>query len=54
MKKGDFDILGKYDTFLKTVKSNLIEHSPEILTGLGIASMFGADIFSIKATPQAK
>jgi hypothetical protein len=46
--------LGKLDTFLKTVKSNLIEHSPEILTGLGIASMFGAVIFSIQATPKAK
>lgn len=46
--------MGKLDAFFKSLKSEIIEHSPEILTGLGIASMFGAVIFSIRATPKAE
>lgn len=46
--------MGKLETFFKVAKEELSEHSPEILTGLGIASMFGSVIFSIWATPKAE
>lgn len=46
--------MSKFETFLKTAKEELSEHSPEILTGLGIASMFSSIIFSIWATPKAE
>lgn len=46
--------MGKLDAFFKSAKGELIERSPEILTGLGIASMFGSIIFSIWATPKAQ
>ena len=46
--------MGKFDAFLKSIKNEVIEHSPEILTGFGITSMLSAIIFSIKATPNAK
>lgn len=39
--------------FLKTVKDELVKHSPEILTGLGIAGMFGSIIFTVQATVKA-
>lgn len=45
--------MSKIETFIQTAKGELIEHSPEILTGLGIASMFGGIIFAIQATPKA-
>ena len=46
--------MSKLETFLKVAKEELSEHSPEILTGLGIAGMFGSVIFSIWATPKAE
>ena len=46
--------MSKVEMFLKTIKNELTAHSPEILTGLGIASMFSAIIFSIHATPKAQ
>lgn len=38
---------------LKTTKETLIKHSPEILTGIGIAGMFTTVILAVKATPKA-
>lgn len=35
------------------VRTGLIKHSPEILTGLGIAGMITTTIFAVKATPKA-
>lgn len=37
----------------KSTKKAIVKYSPEILTGLGIASMIGSTIFAIKATPKA-
>lgn len=37
----------------KNIKMNLSKHSPEILTGLGIAGMITTTILAIKATPKA-
>lgn len=45
--------MSKFSKFLDVAKSELDEHSPEILTGLGIAGMFASVIFSIKATSKA-
>jgi hypothetical protein len=39
---------------LDVIKSGLIQHSPEILTGLGIAGFTGTVIFAVKATPKAE
>lgn len=43
----------KVSRFINKVGSKLVEHSPEILTGLGIAGMWTAIIFTAKATPKA-
>lgn len=37
----------------KNVKMAVAEHSPEILTGLGIAGMITTTILAVKATPKA-
>ena len=39
--------------FFKSVKSNVSKHSPEILTGIGIAGMISTTILAVKATPRA-
>lgn len=39
--------------FFKNVKLTMEKHSPEILTGIGIAGMIGSTILAIKATPKA-
>lgn len=39
--------------FFKSVGSTLSKHSPEILTGVGIAGMITAGILAVKATPKA-
>lgn len=37
----------------KSVRRSLKKHSPEILTGIGIAGMIAATITAVKATPKA-
>lgn len=37
----------------KDVRSELSKHSPEILTGLGIAGMITTTVLAVKATPKA-
>lgn len=37
----------------KSVRASLVEHSPEILTGIGIAGMLTTTILAVKATPRA-
>lgn len=37
----------------KGVKSSITKHSPEILTGIGIAGMITTTIFAVRATPKA-
>lgn len=44
----------KIEAFFKMAKENLITHSPEILTGVGIASMLSAVVCSVQATPKAE
>ena len=35
------------------VKKSTIKHSPEILTGIGIAGMATATVMAVRATPKA-
>lgn len=37
----------------KSIQTTLTEHSPEILTGLGITGMVTATVLAVKATPKA-
>ena len=39
--------------FFKSIKASLTKHSPEILTGIGIAGMITTTILAVKATPKA-
>lgn len=39
--------------FIKSVTATLSKHSPEILTGLGIAGMITTTVLAVKATPKA-
>lgn len=38
---------------VKNAKSTLVKHSPEILTGIGIAGMITTTVMAVKATPKA-
>lgn len=40
-------------SFAKNVQTTLTKHSPEILTGVGIAGMVTTTILAVKATPKA-
>lgn len=40
-------------TIAKSVKNALAQHSPEILTGIGIAGMITTTILAVRATPKA-
>lgn len=39
--------------FIKKTKSSLVKHTPEILTGFGIAGMITSTVLAVKATPKA-
>ena len=39
--------------FIKSTKTAMIKHSPEILTGIGIAGMITTVVLAVKATPKA-
>ncbi len=39
--------------FVKTVGVKLSEHSPEILTGIGITGLLSTTVLAVKATPKA-
>lgn len=43
----------KLTNAIKSVKVALTKHSPEILTGLGIAGMVTTTVLAVKATPKA-
>ena len=43
----------KISNFVKTTKDGLKKHSPEILTGIGIAGMITSTVLAVKATPKA-
>lgn len=39
--------------FVENVKVSTVKHSPEILTGIGIAGMVTTVVFAVRATPKA-
>lgn len=39
--------------FIRNAKKGIAHHSPEILTGLGIAGMLSTTVLAVKATPKA-
>lgn len=43
----------KFKGILKGVRTSVSKHSPEILTGIGIAGMMTTTILAVKATPKA-
>ena len=43
----------RISTFIKSVKHSIAKHSPEILTGIGIAGMVTTTILAVRATPKA-
>lgn len=43
----------KVTKFFKGIQSAMVKHSPEILTGIGVAGMLTSTILAVKATPEA-
>lgn len=43
----------KITKFLRSTKRTISKHSPEILTGIGIAGMVTTTVLAVKATPKA-
>ena len=43
----------KIAKFLKTAQNSIVRHSPEILTGVGIAGMLTTTVLAVRATPKA-
>ena len=43
----------KISTFVKSVQTTASKHSPEILTGIGIAGMVTTTILAVRVTPKA-
>lgn len=44
---------GNISKIINEIQKAVIKHSPEILTGLGIAGMITATVLAVKATPKA-
>lgn len=42
-----------FGVIFSTIKSAVIKHSPEILTGVGISAMISSTILAVEATPKA-
>ena len=45
--------MNKFNGYMNEIKQYITKHSPEILTGLGIASMVTSTVLAVKATPKA-
>lgn len=45
--------MGKTSALINTVRNSVVKHSPEILTGIGIAGMLTSTIFAVANTPKA-
>lgn len=45
--------MNKFDKFVRGIKVSLSKHSPEILTGIGIAGMITTTVLAVRATPKA-
>ena len=54
-KKGDQKQMNKQNVtnLINSVRTAVTKHSPEILTGLGIAGMITTTVLAVKATPKA-
>ena len=39
--------------FFKKIETQMVKHSPEILTGIGITGMITAGVMAVRATPKA-
>lgn len=39
--------------FIKSIPGKVVEHSPEILTGIGVGLAFTTTVLAVKATPEA-
>lgn len=39
--------------FAKSIRTTMVKHSPEILTGIGIAGLLTTTVLAVKATPKA-
>lgn len=42
-----------FSRVMKSVQTTVVKHSPEILTGLGIAGMVSSTVLAVRATPKA-
>ena len=42
-----------FSAFVDSVRTTIVKHSPEILTGIGIAGMITTTVLAVKATPKA-
>lgn len=45
--------MSKLNVFFKAARNTASKHSPEILTGIGIAGMITTTVLAVKATPKA-
>lgn len=45
--------MSKIGAFFTSLKGGMVTHSPEILTGLGIAGFFTTVVLAVRATPKA-
>lgn len=45
--------MNKFTNMCKTMQKSITKHSPEILTGIGIAGMITTTVLAVKATPKA-
>lgn len=43
----------KIENAIKSTKNFMCKHSPEILTGIGLAGMITSTVLAVKATPKA-
>ena len=43
----------KLSNVIKTTKGFMVKHSPEILTGVGLAGMITTTVMAVGATPKA-
>ena len=53
MKLRKIDISSGVSKLVRGMKTGVVRHSPEILTGLGITGMFTATVMAVQATPKA-
>ena len=45
--------MNKFTSMFKSMQKSITKHSPEILTGIGIAGMVTTTVLAVKATPKA-